>query len=430
MVSRSVLRRQWALVTTSTGLVALVACTTTPTTTTPSGEQRERVTFVPSCGKAGDVVEVKLFYPAAKGGGCPIGETRIAFQPGEQVAPKSGAATGQTSDGAECTYAVTVPESARTGTVDVIKSENNRGPDPLGNDYYARYTSLDVFTVPCPPDAGPDADPGMPSNPIVDAFCPAAYGVVADKVNSCCPPADKSKPAAQTLVGGTQGPLATCKKYITISAGQGRIEVNVAEMTTCKAYADAIGAAPCYEGLVTTRYITDQRVPDACRGAIAGKQARGAPCGNAYECATGDRCVGYQHTTSGIIEGTCQAPGANGTPCTANIPALKRLGHHPECEPGHVCNASGMCVPGIANGQGCTTDVQCESGICSNFQCVAALLGQGATCTSRLDCEPQYQCSTGTCQPDKAATTACTASPPQCRGLCESNACVSFCGSN
>jgi hypothetical protein len=276
-------------------------------------------------------------------------------------------------------------------------------------------------------DAGPAIDAGGTS-PIASEFCAAAFGAIATKVMTCCTAADKAKNEGQTLVAQTQGGVSTCNKHGTPSESMGRIALMPTGMAACKAYAAAINAASCYDGLIARRYTSGNAVPVACRDAIVGKQQIGQPCVFSGECVPGGHCVGENIGVTPVTDGTCQPPAKSGEACEFTEGLMWKLGNQPECEPGLVCGTGNTCVAGIANGNSCTNDALCLSGICSMSQCQAALFTQGMTCTSRLDCEPQLQCATNTCQPDLPDTSACGV-PPQCRGLCSGGVCGPFCGS-
>lgn len=117
------------------------------------------ITINPVCGSAGQLVTIIV---PQRGGTC--GDHRVRFHPGVEVGGTTAAgASGQ------CVVTATVPEAARTGTVEV--AYEGEAFVQSGN----VYATSGPFTIPCPgdaappdssPDGGPGVDSGEPVHPL------------------------------------------------------------------------------------------------------------------------------------------------------------------------------------------------------------------------------------------------------------------------
>jgi hypothetical protein len=146
-----------------------------------------------------------------------------------------------------------------------------------------------------------------------------------------------------------------------------------------------------------------------CLGTCGQPLAAGAACTSSSDCAAGDYC-GTDYVTSS--QSTCQPRGAQGQPCTYNS----------QCQSGLACDSSssGTCVPYVKDGQACTPDgADCENinGFCdvTSGKC-RPRLAVGAACSvpdggiSRLNagCAFYADCREGTCVALPGPGEACT----------------------
>ena len=175
-----------------------------------------------------------------------------------------------------------------------------------------------------------------------------------------------------------------------IAAGRIRYDGDLA-----RACVDGIRAAPCLrDGL-----------PDAvqadCLSAVAGTVAVGGGCTGLFECAAGlcvpesaAACPSACPTVLGpgascqlhqapecdvrlsleCIQGQCRLPGREGDGCDTDL----------DCDSEHVCD-TGRCAPLLGEGVACDADAACQVGLaCIAERCVRRA-GEGAPCASSVD---------------------------------------------
>ena len=175
-----------------------------------------------------------------------------------------------------------------------------------------------------------------------------------------------------------------------IAAGRVRYDGDLA-----RSCADGIRAAPCLrDGL-----------PDAVQGdclqALAGTVGAGGACTGLFECSgglcvpesagacpsacptvlgRGASCQLHQgpecdlRQSLGCIQGQCRPPGGDGDGCDTDL----------DCDSEHVC-VSGRCAPLLGEGAACEGDAACLVGLaCIGERCVRRA-GEGAACASTVD---------------------------------------------
>lgn len=223
-----------------------------------------------------------------------------------------------------------------------------------------------------------------------------------------------------------------------IAAGRIRYDGDLA-----RGCADGIRAAPCLrDGL-----------PDAvqadCLAAVTGTVAAGAACSGLFECASGlcvpdapGACPARCPTVLGkgavcqlrvgpecdarqsllCIQGQCRPPGRAGDGCDSDL----------DCDSEHVC-AAGRCAPLLGEGTACDGDAACQVGLaCIGERCVHRA-GEGQPCATTLDevdaafrfagCAEGLICRgagltdagapvAGTCRRPSGTDGACTDEPP------------------
>jgi len=175
-----------------------------------------------------------------------------------------------------------------------------------------------------------------------------------------------------------------------IGAGRIRYDGDLA-----RACVDGLRGAPCLrDGLPDT-------VQADCLAAVAGKVAPGGECSGLFECAgglclpdaagacpascpavlgKGASCQLHQgpecdvRQSLGCIRGQCRPPGRDGDGCDTDL----------DCDSEQVC-VSGGCAPLLDEGQPCEGDAACEVGLaCVGARCVRRA-DEGAQCATTLD---------------------------------------------
>jgi hypothetical protein len=125
-------------------------------------------------------------------------------------------------------------------------------------------------------------------------------------------------------------------------------------------------------------------VPTSCPSGLCDATGTCAPGGEGAGCVTGDDCL-----SGDCLEAHCQ-PGGAGLPCRA--PA--------DCASG-VCGEDGSCGEGgaVGAGTGCTSALQCLSGVCTEGACAQG--AQGTPCNVLADCQTDLGlgCVKYVCQP-------------------------------
>lgn len=156
-----------------------------------------------------------------------------------------------------------------------------------------------------------------------------------------------------------------------------------------------------------------------CAGACSGASATACTYPTGTTVCTSATCSG---TTSLVSSSVCNGAGACTAPTTT------------PCGSGKYCSAA-ACVNQVANGSGCSSATQCQSGNCSNNLCCAA--GQTAcnlscknTATDPANCGgcgticPGLRCTSGVLYAASSCSgSACTTqtSTPCPSGVCDSN---------
>jgi hypothetical protein len=174
-------------------------------------------------------------------------------------------------------------------------------------------------------------------------------------------------------------------------------------------------------GLMTTgtsSYQADCAVNLWCNGVAFGPGtcqapgAEGAPCTTAFSaCQSGLHCVGYDSTQSNSTLGKCSGPSAAGTAClVAN-----------DCQSGLMC-AEETCTAPLAAGAACDNDDNCAAGlVCQNNQCVKALY-PGDPCSPASPCAFS-RCVDGTCRDYAKVGEVCAANTDCATNQCAAGKC-------
>ncbi len=199
-----------------------------------------------------------------------------------------------------------------------------------------------------------------------------------------------------------------------------------------------------------------------CPGAIQGHRMRGEPCGEFYECAGDDVCVGAATALSpSTCGGTCGPPTALGEPCAPPAPPCAA---GLDCPHADVCRGPPMagdpcqdfsdcwfstfslpamycgweshtCHPAATLGQACggSDRVPCDelTSFCigSGGTICASASGVGGPCRPVIgyagDCSHGLSCVAGACEPGGALGAACASSTDCATDLrCTSGLCA------
>lgn len=177
-----------------------------------------------------------------------------------------------------------------------------------------------------------------------------------------------------------------------------------------RAALDVEAFTQCLRGLSPARCLAPTWIP-ACAARFVGTVPDGESCHSDVECMSpGARCE-TQSCEDSCCAGTCQPRARLGEPCMA----------FDACEPGLVCSLNTFtCVPGdvgtaCADHDDCDFDAWCDEGICK------ADLGEGAPCTSILQCGGGTSC----------VGLRREAEPPRCRRVTEAgDTCDWYCLGN
>ncbi len=161
-------------------------------------------------------------------------------------------------------------------------------------------------------------------------------------------------------------------------------------------------ARACIDGLREAPCLRDG-VPDTvqadCLAAVAGTVAPGAGCTGLFECARGI-CV---PESAGACPTVCPAVLGPGAAC--------QLHQGPECDVRQsLACIQGQCRPPGRDGDGCDTDLDCDSEhVCISGRC-AALLEEGRSCEGDSACQVGLACIGERCvrRADEGAPCAAT----------------------
>jgi hypothetical protein len=252
---------------------------------------------------------------------------------------------------------------------------------------------------------------------------------------ACCNGADQAQRAFAARHGYTSS--SDCADQLLRAAGQsqGRRVYDAKSAGTCLGY---LAARPCKT--LPTSAVRAEEEKQGCNRVVIGTQGLGKPCNTSEECALGLFCPPVKDTGTA----TCTRPAAATESCFGDQGVT--ASDHPYCQPGLFCslvgdNAGGCptppcldfrCVPFFEEGEPCT-GLECAAGLgCADGFCrKGAPNTQGSPCTvsefcaEGLYCDPNHLCS-----PKKNKGEACrnVADAFECRGACDGDRCVNFCG--
>jgi len=172
-----------------------------------------------------------------------------------------------------------------------------------------------------------------------------------------------------------------------IAAGRIRYDGDLA-----RSCVDGLRAAPCLRDGVPEVVQTD------CLGAVAGTVAPGNTCTGLFECA-GGLCV---PDTDSACPSSCPAVLGRGATC--------QLHQGPECDVRQsLACIRGQCRSPGQDGDGCDTDLDCDSEhVCVSGRC-AALRGEGEGCEGDAACQPGLACIAERCVKRAAEGERCAA---------------------
>ncbi|MGC4116151.1 MAG: hypothetical protein QM765_16535 [Myxococcales bacterium] len=185
----------------------------------------------------------------------------------------------------------------------------------------------------------------------------------------------------RAAVGFECGGLVRCEEGAYCL--NGTCAAAVAEGGSCR-----VGSIDCDEGLYCAGDKPVQSTPGACRK--LGSVSSGA-CDQAVACAFGKVCAGQDGATN--TAGTCEAPVADGTACTASS----------ACGPESFCK-DGKCAARPRVGEACGLvgggSASCLLGWCrmdAGAGTCSAFLASGDSCDTVDACGPVARCQGGKC---------------------------------
>jgi hypothetical protein len=280
--------------------------------------------------------------------------------------------------------------------------------------------------------------PGWPlptgQKPTPAMYCEASFALGLLDQHPNCSDAEFAKQQARFVSTKAREHAKGCIKRLEASVENGRVHFDSNMASQC--IVEHVVA-------LSRHHSESPHAAKACDDTIDGRQKKGDPCREPWECEANLTCVGFTDTK----EGTCGDPPALGQACGEGqhdgISINVDIGDHSSCAAGAHC-VSGKCEARVKEGAGCATDDACMEGFaCIVGKCAKRFRGAaGAACQRDDDCQSGLDClgapasavanpdpkTLGKCTAERAAGEACK-DDTECKGTCENGKCVSLCGS-